>query len=54
MNSTLAAGLALTGLGVLGYVGGVLVAYPGRALSVVLVMVGITLLAIGNATPGEA
>lgn len=44
-----AAGLVLTVLGLLGYGAGILAAYPGRAFSVTAVMLGITLLAIGNA-----
>lgn len=38
----------MTAVGVGGYVAGTLAAFPGRAFSVTLVMVGITLLAIGN------
>lgn len=53
MDTTLAAGLALTGLGVAGYVAGVVTPYPGRAASIVGVMVGVTLVAIGSAE-GEA
>lgn len=45
------AGGALTLLGVAGYVLGLLAAYPGRAFSITAVMVGVTLLAIGNAMP---
>lgn len=48
MDRTIGAGLALTGLGALGYLVGVAAAYPGRAFSVTGVMVGITLLAIGG------
>ena len=48
-GTVFAVGAALTLLGVAGYVVGVVVAYPGRALSVTGVMVGLTLLAIGNA-----
>lgn len=54
MNGALAAGLALTLLGVAGYIVGTAVAYPGRAFSVTSVMVGITLLAIGSAPGAEA
>ena len=46
MNRLVAAGLGLVALGFLGYAAGIAVAYPGRALSVTAVMVGVTLLAI--------
>lgn len=42
-------GVVLSVVGVVGYVVGVFVSYPGRALSLAAVMVGITLLAIGSA-----
>lgn len=41
-------GLASTVLGVGGYVLGVFVDYPGRAFSVTVAMVGVTLLVIGD------
>jgi len=41
-------GVALVVAGLLGYVVGVVQAYPGRALSVTGVMVGITLVAVGG------
>jgi hypothetical protein len=47
-NAPLVAGLALVALGTVGYVVGVLVAYPGRSLSVAGVAVGIALLAVGG------
>jgi hypothetical protein len=61
MNRTLASGIALTGLGVVGYALGVVVGasvalvdpYPGRAFSVTGIMVGITLLSIGLSYRGE-
>ena len=53
MNRALAAGVALTLVGLVGYVVGIAVAYPGRAFSVTGVMVGITLLAIGSAAEGQ-
>ncbi|WP_227376428.1 hypothetical protein [Haladaptatus halobius] len=53
MNRTLAFGLALTILGLVGYLLGVVAPYPGRAFSITGVMVGITLVAIGNTTPPE-
>lgn len=46
MNRLLAAGVLLTLLGLGGYVAGLAVAYPGRALSVTAVMLGITLIAV--------
>lgn len=49
MNRVLGTGAALTAVGVVGYVAGVLVPYPGRSFSVTAVMVGVTLLAIGRA-----
>lgn len=47
------AGLVLTVVGLVGYGAGILTSYPGRAFSVVAVMVGITLLSIGNAMRPE-
>lgn len=49
MNAALAAGVALTLVGVAGYLAGLVAPYPGRAFSVTGVMVGITLLAVGAA-----
>jgi hypothetical protein len=48
MDRVVVAGLALTVLGLLGYVAGVLAPYPGRAFSVTGVMVGLTLVAVGG------
>ncbi len=53
MNRTLASGLGLTVLGVVGYVIGLLAPYPGRAFSITGIMVGITLAAIANADEPE-
>ncbi len=53
MNRTQRVGVVLTGGGLLGYAVGLSVPYEGRAFSVTAVMVGITLLAIGNATDRE-
>jgi len=50
MRRTRAAGLVLAGAGVAGYAVGVTVAYPGRALSLPAVMVGVTLAAVGGST----
>lgn len=47
-------GVAATVLGVVGYLAGLFAAYPGRAFSVTAVMVGITVLSIGNAMRGRA
>lgn len=47
MNRPLAAGVGTTGLGLVGFVLGIERAYPGRALSIPLVMVGITLVVFG-------
>ena len=46
MNAATALGLATAGVGLAGYVLGVWTPYPGRALSLPLMMVGVTLLAI--------
>lgn len=48
MHRTFGAGFLCTCLGVVGYLAGVFYAYPGRALSVPAVMVGITLVAISD------
>jgi hypothetical protein len=48
MDRRFVAGVALTALGVVGYLLGLRVAYPGRAFSVSAVMVGVTLLAVGR------
>ncbi|WP_181861715.1 hypothetical protein [Haloplanus salinus] len=54
MDRTFTVGTGLTAVGVCGYVGGVLVAYPGRALSLTAIMVGITLAAIGDGREASA
>jgi hypothetical protein len=46
-NAPLGAGLALIVLGTLGYVVGVVAAYPGRSFAVTGAMVGIALFAVG-------
>jgi hypothetical protein len=48
MDRVVVAGLALTVLGLVGYVVGVFAPYPGRAFSVTGVMVGLTLVAVGG------
>lgn len=48
-----AAGAALTLAGIAGYLLGVVVAYPGRSLSVTAVMVGLTVAAVGYSSPPE-
>jgi hypothetical protein len=52
MNRLRTAGIALTVAGLVGYAVGIAAAYPGRAASVVGVMVGITLWAIGEGERG--
>ena len=53
MNGLLAAGTGLTLLGVGGYVLGILSPYPGRAFSVTVVMIGITLIGVHNVDGGD-
>ncbi|WP_251328654.1 hypothetical protein [Haloplanus pelagicus] len=48
MDRTFLAGAALSVAGIGGYLAGVAVAYPGRAFSLTAVMVGITLVAVGD------
>lgn len=48
MNRELTAGSVLTGLSLLGYGLGVVAPYPGRSASIVGLMVGVTLVAIGT------
>ena len=48
MDRTFMVGAGLTVAGVCGYVGGVVVAYPGRAFSLTAVMVGLVLVAFGG------
>lgn len=48
MNRTFATGVVLMAGGVVGYVAGVVSPYPGRALSITGVMVGLTLVALGG------
>lgn len=49
MDRLVLLGAGCTALALLGYVVGVLVPYPGRALSIAGVMVGITILSVGGA-----
>lgn len=53
MNRELVLGVVLTAGGLAGYVLGLFVAYPGRAFAVSAVMVGVTLLAIGDRRPAS-
>jgi len=53
MPATRPIGTGLTAVSVLGYAVGVAAPYPGRAASIVGVMVGVTLYAIGDG-PGES
>lgn len=48
VNRSFAMGALLTVLGLVGYGLGLGVAYPGRAFSLTVVMVGITLAAVGD------
>jgi len=48
MDRTQTAGVALTAVGVVGYVAGVVAAYPGRAFALTAAMVGLALLALGE------
>lgn len=50
MNSATVLGLLLTGIGIAGYALGLTTPYPGRAFSITLVMVGVTLLATRRVT----
>ncbi|MFC6757592.1 MULTISPECIES: hypothetical protein [Haloarcula] len=54
MNVLSVLGLALTVGGVVGYIAGTTVAYPGRAFSLTAVMTGVTLLAVGRSDATEA
>ncbi|WP_162832768.1 hypothetical protein [Haloferax prahovense] len=56
MDRSTIAGTTLILVGVLGYVAGIYVAYPGRAFSITVLMVGIALVAIAqqSATRGDA
>jgi hypothetical protein len=49
MASTRRIGIGLTAVSALGYAIGVAAPYPGRSASIVGVMVGVTLYAIGRA-----
>lgn len=49
MRRAFALGVACSVAGLVGYVAGVAVAYPGREASLVAMMVGITLVAVGSA-----
>ena len=46
MNRLMAAGIVISAVGFVGYVVGTARPYPGRAFSVTVIMVGITLIAI--------
>jgi hypothetical protein len=52
MNRERTAGTVLTGLSLLGYGVGVVAAYPGRSVTIVGVMVGVTLVAVGTGGGG--
>ena len=48
MDRSTISGLGLFLVGLIGYVTGIYVAYPGRAFSITAVIVGIALVAIGR------
>lgn len=48
MNVPLVAGLALTALGLVGYVVGITTPYPGRAFSLTAIMIGITVALVSH------
>ncbi|SFR69181.1 hypothetical protein [Halogeometricum limi] len=52
MNRERTAASVLTGLSLFGYLVGVVAPYPGRSASLVGLMVGVTLLAIGTGGEG--
>jgi len=47
------AGIASVSLGLIGYVAGIYAAYPGRALSLTAVMVGIALIGVARSSARE-
>lgn len=53
MNSNKAIGLGLLVVGIVGYITGIYVSYPGRGFSLTAVMVGITLAAIAQQSTAE-
>lgn len=53
MNRLFVAGTTLTVAGAAGYAAGIATPYPGRAFSVTAIMIGIALIAIGNARGGR-
>lgn len=52
MNRTFAAAALLTASSVIGYLVGVVAAYPGRAFAITGVMAGVTLLAVAGGGDG--
>lgn len=55
MDRRTLAGIGLCTVGLVGYVAGIYVEYPGRAFSITALMVGITLIAIAHqATSGQS
>lgn len=53
MRRTFIAGVGVTAAGLVGYAAGVAAAYPGRELSLVGIMIGITLTSVGLGGDGE-
>jgi hypothetical protein len=54
MNTVSGSGLVVTVGGVVAYLAGLAVPYPGRAFSLTAVMLGVTLLAVGRSGATEA
>lgn len=53
MDRSTIGGIGLSLVGLIGYVIGIYVAYPGRAFSITAVMIGIALVAIGRQSPAR-
>ncbi|MFB6073476.1 MAG: hypothetical protein ABEJ89_00525 [Haloarculaceae archaeon] len=53
MNASFVAGLLLTGAGLVGYLVGVAVAYPGRAFSLTALMLGVALAVVSRGREAE-
>lgn len=54
MHRSTLAGVGLFAVGLVGYVFGIYVAYPGRAFSLTAIIVGIALAAIGQQSKARA
>lgn len=53
MDSLAIAGTVLSVIGTVGYAAGIAEPYPGRAFSLTLLMLGVTLALISRSSPGE-